>query len=92
MKYVICILFICLLSLQSCSSFLDEVPYNKITAGNFYTTATEIEQGVNGLYSRLRYLYGTGYILYMCEAPSDIWKSAKSMDIEFRNWTIDATS
>lgn len=77
---------------QSCSSFLDETPYNKITAGNFYTTAKEAEQGVNGLYSRMRTLYGSGYILYMCEAPTDIWKSAKSMDIEFQNWTIDATS
>ena len=50
------------------------------------------EQGVNGLYFRLRELYRTGYILYMCEAPTDIWKSAQAMDVEFRTWTIDATS
>lgn len=85
--YIYSLLFVACL-LQSCSSFLDETPYNKITAGNFYTTAKEAEQGVNGLYSRMRDLYG----LYMCEAPTDIWKSAKSMDIEFQNWTIDATS
>ncbi len=89
--YIYSLLFVACL-LQSCSSFLDETPYNKITAGNFYTTAKEAEQGVNGLYSRMRNLYGSGYILYMCEAPTDIWKSAKSMDIEFQNWTIDATS
>ena len=89
--YIYSLLFVACL-LQSCSSFLDETPYNKITAGNFYTTAKEAEQGVNGLYSRMRDLYGSGYILYMCEAPTDIWKSAKSMDIEFQNWTIDATS
>lgn len=89
--YIYILLIACCFT-QSCSSFLDEVPYNKITAGNFYTTANEIKQGVNGLYARLRVLYGTGDILYMCEAPSDIWKSAKSMDIEFRTWTIDATS
>ena len=89
--YIYSLLFVACL-LQSCSSFLDETPYNKITAGNFYTTAKEAEQGVNGLYSRMRDLYGAGYILYMCEAPTDIWKSAKSMDIEFQNWTIDATS
>lgn len=77
---------------KSCSSFLDESPYNKITSGNFYTTENEVRQGVNGLYARLRNLYGTGYIIYMCEAPTDIWKSANSMDIEFRTWTIDATS
>lgn len=79
-------------TLQSCSSFLEETPYNKITAGNFFTTAKEAEQGVNGLYFRLRELYRTGYILYMCEAPTDIWKSAQVMDVEFRTWTIDATS
>ena len=79
-------------TLQSCSSFLEETPYNKITAGNFFTTAKEAEQGVNGLYFRLRELYRTGYILYMCEAPTDIWKSAQAMDVEFRTWTIDATS
>ena len=77
---------------QSCSSFLDETPYNKITAGNFYTTADGIKQGVNGLYSRLRAMYGDGFIIYMCEAPSDIWKNGVAMDIEFRTWTIDATS
>lgn len=79
-------------TLQSCSSFLEETPYNKITAGNFFTTTKEAEQGVNGLYFRLRELYRTGYILYMCEAPTDIWKSAQAMDVEFRTWTIDATS
>ena len=79
-------------TLQSCSSFLEETPYNKITAVNFFTTAKEAEQGVNGLYFRLRELYRTGYILYMCEAPTDIWKSAQAMDVEFRTWTIDATS
>lgn len=76
----------------SCSSFLDETPYNKITAGNFYTNKEEAKQGVNGLYSRLREFYRTGYIIYMCEAPSDILKSAQAMDEEFRTWTIDATS
>lgn len=85
------ILIVCSM-LQSCSSFLEETPYNKITAGNFFTTAKEMEQGLNGLYSRLRELYRTGYILYMCEAPTDIWKSAQAMDMEFRTWTIDATS
>lgn len=90
-SYYLFILVICSL-IQSCSSFLEETPYNKITSGNFYTNEKEIEAGVNGLYSRFRDLYGSGYILYLCEAPSDIWKSAKSMDIEFRNWTIDATS
>lgn len=88
--YIILIVSCCLS--QSCSSFLDETPYNKITAGNFYTTASEVKQGINGLYSRLRDLYGSGYIIYLCEAPTDIWKSANSMDIEFRTWTIDATS
>ena len=34
--YIYSILFVACL-LQSCSSFLDETPYNKITAGNFYT-------------------------------------------------------
>lgn len=88
----ICLIILCAGFIQSCSSFLEETPYNKITAGNFYTTAKEAEEGVNGLYSKLRNLYGDGYIFYMCEAPSDIWKSAIGMDVEFRTWTIDATS
>lgn len=91
-KYMYILLIACGCFTQSCSSFLDEVPYNKITAGNFYTTANEAKQGVNGLYSRLRNLFQDGQFIYMCEAPSDIWKNGVAMDIEFRTWTIDATS
>lgn len=92
MKKIYIILLVLGVCLQSCTSFLEEVPYNKITAGNFYTTANEVKQGINGLYSRLRNMYGEGFIIYMCEAPSDIWKNGVAMDIEFRTWTIDATS
>ena len=77
---------------QSCESFLEETPYNKITAGNFYTTSAGVELGVNGLYSELRETYRQGYSVYMLEAPSDIYRNAQSMDIEFRTWTIDASS
>lgn len=90
-KYII-ILFTLAVIFQSCESFLEEQPYNKITAGNFYTTASGVKLGVNGLYSALRETYRQGYSVYMLEAPSDIFMTANSMDIEFRTWTIDASS
>lgn len=92
MKKYISIIFLLSILTQSCNSFLEESPYNKITAGNFYTTKEGIKLGVNGLYSELRDFYGKGHYIYMCEAPSDIFTNAQSMDIEFRTWTIDATS
>lgn len=90
-KYYIIIFFISII-LQSCESFLEETPYNKITGGNFYTTSSGVKHGVNGLYSELRIIYHDGHSVYMLEAPSDIYVAAEAMDIEFRTWIIDATS
>ena len=103
--HIFTITWVSIFFLSSCESFLEETPYNKIVAGNYYTTASGIEKGVNGVYAGLRDLYGSGvlgsnnvsvsiphFILYMCEAPTDIWRTGNSMELEFRNWTIDASS
>lgn len=92
MKKYYFIIFLLLMILQSCESFLEETPYNKITVGNFYTTSSGVKLGVNGLYSELREIYRDGHSVYLLEAPSDIYVAAKAMDIEFRTWTLDASS
>jgi hypothetical protein len=92
MKKYLFIILLFSISLHSCDNFLEEVPYNKITAGNFYTTPEGIKLGVNGLYSELKNLYGNHFYVYTCEAPTDIFKAAIGMDVEFRTWTLDATS
>jgi hypothetical protein len=76
-KYIIAA-FAVLTGLNSCSDFLEETPYNKVTQGNYYTTADGIKGGVNGLYGRLRHLYNTESYMNICEAGTDIdiWPSA----------------
>jgi hypothetical protein len=71
--------------------FLDETAYNKVTVGNFYTTKEGLINGVNGLYSTLRDVYINEYLIYMCEGPTDIFKTTNG-PAEFRDWTIDASS
>lgn len=88
------ILFVSMLAIfiVSCDKLLEETPYNKVTAGNFYTTKEGVFSGVNGLYASLRNLYGNPeYWIYVCEGPSDIWTSTYGPE-QFRFWTIDATS
>lgn len=66
------------LSVASCSDFLEETPYNKVTQGNYYTTAEGIAGGVNGLYARLRKIYNAEYFMNVCECETDItiWPSS----------------
>ena len=92
MKRYYLTIFLFAILLQSCETFLEETPYNKVTVGNFYATKEGVALGVNGLYSELREFYGKQPFVYLCEAPSDIFRAGNSMQIEFRNWTIDATS
>jgi hypothetical protein len=77
-------------TLYSCD-FLDETAYNKVTAGNFYTTKDGITAGVNGLYSTLREMYIREYLIYMCEGPSDIWIAHQGHE-QWYGWTVDATN
>jgi len=54
-------------------SFLKEENYNKVVPGDFYTTASGIKSGVNGLYARLRYFYTTEAAVNMCENNTDMF-------------------
>jgi len=54
-------------------SFLNETNYNKITPGDYYTTASGIKSGINGLYGRLRYFYTTEAAVNMCENNTDMF-------------------
>jgi len=62
------------MTLSSCeNSFLNENNYNKIVPGDYYTTASGIKSGVNGLYGRLRYFYTTEFAVNMCENNTDMF-------------------
>jgi len=54
-------------------TFLNETNYNKITSDDYYSTASGIKSGVNGLYGRLRYLYTTEAAVNMCENNTDMF-------------------
>ncbi len=54
-------------------SFLNETNYNKITSDDYYSTASGIKSGVNGLYGRLRYLYTTEAAVNMCDNNTDMF-------------------
>ncbi|MDR3060663.1 MAG: RagB/SusD family nutrient uptake outer membrane protein, partial [Dysgonamonadaceae bacterium] len=85
------LLFCFFFALQSCESFLEETPYNKVTVGNFYTTKEGIEHGVNGAYSTLRGMYISEWMIYLCEGPSDLWVTWAA-PLAFQNWTFDAST
>lgn len=54
-------------------TFLKETNYNKIIPGNYYTNASGIKSGINGLYGRLRYFYTTEAAVNMCENNTDMF-------------------
>lgn len=60
------------LGFASCSDFLEETPYNKVTQGNYLTTAEGVKGGVNGLYGRLRRLYNQEFFMNVCENETDL--------------------
>ncbi len=58
---------------SSCEdSFLNEIPYNKVTQGNYYSTVEGIKGGVNGLYARLRFLYISESAMNVLENGTDL--------------------
>lgn len=69
----IAIIFIIVFSLGSCSdSFLNKYPEDSITGPVFYKTESDFTQAVNGAYSTLRSLYGSGTRSFvMMEMRSD---------------------
>lgn len=66
----ICCAIILLLSIASCNDFLNIPPVDMLTSDGFYETPTQIDQGVVGMYTKLRDLSMNEY-LYMSECRSD---------------------
>lgn len=75
MKYNrICWLMLLTLLISGCEdTFLKETTNNKIVPGDYYSTASGIKSGVNGLYARLRNLYTTEAAVNMCENNTDMY-------------------
>ncbi|MDU1905898.1 MAG: RagB/SusD family nutrient uptake outer membrane protein [Dysgonomonas sp.] len=69
-KAIILSLSICMISLNSCSDYLDVSPNDQPQAENIYKSPKQAEQGILGVYSGLRQLSNELY-LYMSECRSD---------------------
>lgn len=69
------VIFVALLTLTSCS--LDEVPVSEPTPDAIYATSSGIEDGVNGVYSYLRELYGSQRGFTLTTMGTDIFRHGK---------------
>lgn len=74
--------------INSCSSFLDENPTDRLVVNNFYTTDDDAQAAVNATYQQLNGLYNR--LMYMLgELPTDNMKNGLGMpnanlqDLEF---------
>lgn len=65
------------LSLLVTGCSLDEVPVSEATSSNIYNTASGIESGVNGVYSKLRLLYGSQRGFTLSTFGTDIFRHGK---------------
>ena len=81
---VICALLAALLMYSSCGSVLDEQPRSQFDP-TFFTTEEGIEGGLTALYAHLRYIYGNGYYLNICETGTDEYTYAQSADNNFKD-------
>ena len=79
---VACLLGAMLLS--SCNDILDEEPRSKLSP-SFFNTEMGIEGGLTSLYAHLRYIYGNGYWLNICETGTDEYTWAQSADGNFKD-------
>ena len=68
----------------SCSDILDEQPRSQFDP-SFFTTKKGIEGGLTSLYAHLRYFYGNGYWLNICETGTDEYTYAQSADGNFKD-------
>lgn len=71
-------------ALTSCSSVLDEQPRSNLDP-SFFTDTKGIEGGLTSLYAHLRYIYGNGYYLNICETGTDEYTYAQSADGNFKD-------
>mgnify|MGYP002623245840 CR=1 FL=1 len=72
------------LMLSACGSVLDEQPRSQFDP-TFFTEETGIEGGLTALYAHLRYIYGNGYYLNICETGTDEYTYAQSADGNFKD-------
>lgn len=72
------------LILSACGSVLDEQPRAQFDP-TFFTEETGIEGGLTALYAHLRYIYGNGYFLNICETGTDEYTYAQSADGNFKD-------
>lgn len=80
----ICALLSSLLMCSSCGSILDEQPRSQFDP-TFFTTEEGIKGGLTALYAHLRYIYGNGYYLNICETGTDEYTYAQSADNNFKD-------
>ena len=73
-----------LLVCSSCGDILDEQPRTQFDP-TFVTEETGIEGGLTALYAHLRYIYGNGYWLNICETGTDEYTYAQSADGNFKD-------
>ncbi len=73
-----------LLVYSSCGDILDEQPRTQFDP-TFFTEETGIEGGLTALYAHLRYIYGNGYWLNICETGTDEYTYAQSADGNFKD-------
>ncbi len=71
MKYTSLLLLICMAVFCSCSKFLNENPRTQQSVNNFFVTAGDFDQALNGAYSAVRGIYGSPSAWLMGEMRSD---------------------
>ncbi len=82
--FAISALLAALLVCSSCGDILDEQPRTQFDP-TFFTEETGIEGGLTALYAHLRYIYGNGYWLNICETGTDEYTYAQSADGNFKD-------
>lgn len=72
------------LAVASCTDVLDEQPRDSFTP-DFFSTEQGVLGGLTSMYAHLRYLYGHGYYLAICENGTDEYTWAQSADNNFKD-------
>ena len=67
----------------ACDDTLDEQPRSMFAPG-FFKTEKGIDGGLTSLYAHLRYMYGNGYYLNICETGTDEYTYGGSADENFK--------
>jgi starch-binding outer membrane protein, SusD/RagB family len=65
-------LWMALATMSGCNKILEEEPYTVFTVA-YFKTSQGLQDGINAVYSGLRYNYGPNGALYMGDAGTDEW-------------------